>query len=85
MEQLNQFMVYKNQDEHRAFVVDTFAKEKISRSASLTDERRPTHQGFSLLLNPKHSVQWSISFEVLNDYRLYNAQHQNGRCLFLQP
>lgn len=29
MEQLNQLMVYKNQDEYRAFVVDTFAKEKI--------------------------------------------------------
>jgi len=26
MEQLNQLMVYKNQDEYRAFVVDTFAK-----------------------------------------------------------
>jgi len=85
MEQLNQLMVYKNQDEYRAFVVGTFAKEKISRSASLTDEARPAHQGFSLLLNPKHSVQWSISFEILNDYRQYNAQYQNGRCLFLQP
>lgn len=29
MEQLNQLMVYKNQDDYRAFVVDTFAKEKI--------------------------------------------------------
>jgi hypothetical protein len=28
MEQLNQLMVYKNQDDYRAFVVDTFAKEK---------------------------------------------------------
>lgn len=29
MEQLNQLMNYKNQDDYRAFVVETFAKEKV--------------------------------------------------------
>ena len=29
MEQLNQLMNYKNPDDYRAYVVDTFAKEKV--------------------------------------------------------